>query len=376
MKKTICVYNIGIGNTELLAAKMQYWQKKGLKIKMVCPQFIVPQFKKIIKEVEYLEIPFCREVKSKFILIFELLKRSFIACFFIPQITKGTDVLYSISSVLDEVLVPFFIKLLKPKIIWAALFENEVKLIKPGNFFISLLAYLFYQASCLFLHKADKIFVISDELRSILLKKTFPKEKLILTGNAVEAVKIKKAISLKQRWCDGLFLGRIDEAKGIFDLIKICQNVVKKYPNFSLWIGGSGDQKTENKLKRIVNNLRLGQNIRFLGYVSGFRKFRLLANSKIFLFPSYSESFGVALLEAVCSGIKAVAYDLPIYKSIYLNDELMTVSIGDIDSFSKKVIHILDKKSFDNLNGLKLLELKKYRYDRIAQLELDNFNKT
>ena len=375
MKKTICIYNIGIGNTELLATKMRYWQKKGLKIKMVCPRSIVPQFKKLIKGVEYLEIPFCWEVKSKFVLIFELLKRSLVAGCLIPQIIRNTDFLYSISSVSDEVLLPFVIKLLNQKIIWVVLFENEVRLIRPGNFFISLLAYLFYQTSCLLLRKADKIFVISDELKSVLLKKGFAKEKLILTGNAVDSAKIKRAISLRQYWCDGLFMGRLDERKGVFDLIKICQNVTKKHPNFSLWIVGSGDQKTENKLKRMVNNLGLGQNIRFLGYVSGFRKFRLLANCKVFLFPSHSESFGVALLEAVCSGVKAVAYDLPTYKSIYLNDELSTVPIGDVRSFSQKVIELLGKKDFRNLNGLKLLESTKYRYNRIAQIELDNFNK-
>jgi len=372
-KKTVCIYNLGVGNTELLATKMLYWQKKGIKIKMVCPEYIVPSFKQLIKNVSYIKIPYCKIVRNKFILVFELVKQSFITCFFIPKITKNTDVLYSISSVLDALLVPFFIKISNKKIIWTALFENEVSMRKPGNFLIRLLAYLFYQISLLLLRKADKVFVISKELKLALVKRGFKKEKIILTGNAIDAVKIKKAIALKEYWCDGLFLGRIDRAKGVFDLVKICQLVIKKYPGFTLWIAGSGDQNTENKLIKKIKASKLSKNIKLLGYVSGFKKFRLLSNCKVFLFPSKSESFGVALLEAICSGIMAIAYDLPVYKTIYLNNELITVPLNDIDTFAKKAIHVLNRKKFQNISGLKLLNSPQYQYNRIAQLEMDNF---
>ncbi|PIS14952.1 hypothetical protein COT63_02560 [Candidatus Shapirobacteria bacterium CG09_land_8_20_14_0_10_38_17] len=375
IKKNICIYNLGVGNTELLVQKMLYWQKKEINIKMVCPEDIIPQFKKLIKDISYVKIPHCKIAKNKFVLVFELLKRSFTTCFFIPQITKDTDVLYSISSVLDVLLLPFFIKIFKSQITWTALFENKVYLCRPGNFFIRLLAFWFYQISLLLLRKADKIFVISPELKSFLINRGFKKEKIILTGNAVDRGKIKKAIALKKHWCDGLFLGRIDEAKGVFDLVKICQLVVKKYPDFILWITGSGDQNTKNKLVKKIKELKLGKNIKLLGYVSGFKKFRLLANCRVFLFPSKSESFGVALLEAICSGKIAIAYDLPAYKTIYLNNELITVPLNDINAFAKKVINVLNQKRFKNINGLKLLNSPQYQYDHLAQLEMDNFKK-
>ena len=375
MKKTVCIYNVGVGNTELLATKIAYWQKRGIKVKIVCPTAIVPQFKKLTKDITFITIPFCRIAKNKFILIGELLKRSLITVFFIPPIIKKTDVIYSISSVLDALLIPFLIKFFNRRIIWVAVFDNEVSMRRSGNFLIRLLAYLFYQLSCLLLRKADKIFVISEELKSALIKKGIKKERIVLTGNAVDAVKIKKAISIKEHWCDGLFLGRIDEAKGVFDLVKICQSVTKKYSDFTLWIAGSGDQSTEHKLVEKIKRAKLSKNIKLLGYVAGFKKFRLLANTNLFLFPSRRESFGVALLEAVCSGVKAVAYDLPAYKDIYRHNELITVSLGDISGFSKAVINLLDKKDFKNTNGLRLLNSPKYRYSRISQLELNSFIK-
>jgi len=115
MKKLVCIYNIGGGNTELLATKMRYWQKKGLKIRMVCPQWLVTDFEKLIKNVEYVGIPCCKKAETKIGLIFELLKRTGIAVFFLKRIVKYTTVLYSISSVLDELLLPFFIKCMRKR---------------------------------------------------------------------------------------------------------------------------------------------------------------------------------------------------------------------------------------------------------------------
>ncbi|KKQ97521.1 MAG: Glycosyltransferase, family 4 [Parcubacteria group bacterium GW2011_GWC2_39_11] len=374
MNKTVSVYNIGVGNIELLAKKIGYWQNQGLKIKMTCPKYAVPKFKELIDGIEYIEIPFCRQVGNKFILIFEFLKRFLISCCFISQIAQ-TDVLYSISSVLNEILLPFFVKLFNKKIVWVALFENEVPLKRPGNFLIRILAWIFYQISFLFLRTTDKIFAVSENLKLALIKKGFDIEKIVVTGNAIDRSEIEKAISQKEFWFDGLFVGRIEKAKGVFDLIKIGQGVVKEYPDFKLGIVGSGDIRIEEKLKRMTKDLGLEKNIKFFGYVSGPQKFRLLANSRIFLFPSHDESFGVALLEAVCSGIKTIAYDLPAYKNIYLNNELIAIPLGDIDSFSEKVISILNIKDFANPNGLKLLVSEEYSYERIAGLESDNFEK-
>jgi len=373
--KTICVYNIGVGNTDLLAKKISFWQDQDIKVKMVCPFFLVSDFKRLVQKVEYISIPFCKNPKSKLALIPELLKRSFLVIFYLPKIIKNTDVIYSISSVLDELLLPFFIRIFNKRIVWTALFENQVIFRKPGNLLIRGLSFTFYKISLLLLKRTDKIFVISEDLKTFLIKQNFEEKKLILTGNAIDKDHIKIALTHKQDWADALFLGRISQNKGIFDLIDICQKVKEKYPNFTLWIVGSGDQNTENEFKKAIDIFSLNKNIRLFGYVSGLQKFLFLTGCKVFVFPSYQESFGVALLEAVASGRKAIAYDLPAYKQIYLNNEIITVPAGDTDAFSKKLIEILDKKDFNNPIGSILLNSEKYSYERIAKLESDNFEK-
>lgn len=374
MIKTVCVFNIGVGNTQLLATKIKHWQKMGYQIRMVCPTHVVGDFNKLVDGIDYITIPRCNEVDNKLGLVVELLKRNFIGLFYIPRMIRKTEVIYSISSVLDELLLPYLIKILRGRrITWVALFENEVARDGRGNGFIRWLSFSFYRISLLLLRKADTVFAISKQLHKLLVDERINKNRIVVTGNAVDGEMIMKAIRTRRYQCDGLFMGRIDENKGVFDLVKVIILLKKEWPHFKLWLAGSGDKIVERKLLAEIKKERLGQNIKLLGYVAGFPKFRLLANSRVFLFPSYTESFGVALLEAVCSGTHAVAYELPAYKEIYQHGEITQVKRGDLGAFAQATLSILKKYSFGQLNkdGLRLAQ--KYTYERIASLEAGYF---
>ena len=70
--------------------------------------------------------------------------------------------------------------------------------------------------------------------------------------------------------------------------------------------------------------MHLINNVLFLGYRKGLEKFNIITSSKCFWFLSVSESesFGIALLEAVCLGLPALVYDLDPFKKIYKNNEV------------------------------------------------------
>jgi glycosyltransferase involved in cell wall biosynthesis len=134
---------------------------------------------------------------------------------------------------------------------------------------------------------------------------------------------------------------------------------------------GKGDITTERKYKRKIKDRKLERNIQFLGYKTGLEKFNIIKSSKIFLFLSKTESFGIALLEAVCSGIPAIAYDLPAYRGIYRNGEVFLFKKNDYQSVAEKLEEIIDKKLFGNEKG-KLL-LRQYSWDTIAEREYKAF---
>ena len=93
----------------------------------------------------------------------------------------------------------------------------------------------------------------------------------------------------------------------------------------------------------------------------------LIKSSKIFIFPSYNESFGIALLEAVSCGLPSFAYNLKAYKQIYKNNEVLTFPIGDFKKMALSIIKTLSNKDFKNPKGQLLLN--NYSWPKIAQIE-------
>ncbi len=361
------------GNIIPLLLKIKTWQNKHSEIFVIGNKDLKRQIKRLNileKGCQFMELSGTRKIKGKFYLIFEGLRRNF-KLIKTAKNYRNFDVVYSISSVLDLILFPFFLKITSKKTKWVTVFDNKVPLTDPGNKVVRFLAWMFFYLSLMLLRRADFIFVISEDLKDYLIQKGFDKEKIILTGNAIEADLIKKAKRDKRYNIDALFIGRINEAKGIYDMLDVLELVKKKYPNFQLAIMGKGDMTTEKRYKKEVKNRELGENVRFLGYKTGLEKFNIIKSSKTFLFLSKRESFGIALLEAVCSGIPALAYDLRQYENIYKNNEVIVFKKGDYESVAKKMIQLFNRKNFKNKEGELLIG--KYNWNKIAKIEFNSF---
>jgi glycosyltransferase involved in cell wall biosynthesis len=319
------------------------------------------------------EIKKIPEIKlTKFGYIRYSIKRNYKALKNYKRIFKGTfDIIYSPSSVLDLVLFPFIAKILGKKIKWATVFDNTVPFTDPGNKIIRFLAWLFFQISVFLIRKADVVFVSTPELMEYLIKRNFDKNKLVQTNFAIEGDLIKQAKPDERFNIDMLFIGRINETKGIYDMLKALKIIKKKYPDFQFAIMGRGDEVTERQFKNRIREMGLDKNIQFLGYRNGQEKFNIIKSSKCFWFLSVSksESFGMALLEAVCSGLPAFVYDLEPFKRIYKNGEVFMFKKNDYESVAKKVIDVFDKNNFENKEGESLVD--KYSWDRIAEIEYE-----
>ncbi len=303
--------------------------------------------------------------------LFHSLKRNFFVLKNTSRILEAEnfDVIYTPSSVLDFVIFPYYLKITGKKIKWATTLANIVPPTDPGGKAIRFLAWIFFQISLRMIRKADVIFVPTPEIMDYLAKKRFAGNKLILTGFGIESDMIEKAHPDGKYKIDALFVGRINETKGIYDMLKVLKIVRKKYPDFQLAIMGDGDKITKDKFWRKIKKANLENNIRFLGYKDGKEKYDIIKSAKCFWFLSVSrsESFGVALLEAVCSGIPAFAYDLPQFAWLYPNGEVDISSVGDYKLVAEKVLKLFESGNFSNGKG-KLL-LGKYSWEKTAEIE-------
>lgn len=138
-----------------------------------------------------------------------------------------------------------------------------------------------------------------------------------------------------------LFIGRIDETKGIFDVLEcIAENKSYFEDKITLEIGGTGDVERMHNL--IINN-GLETFVHFCGWVSGEQKQQCFSQADIFIHPSYIESFGIAILEAMSYGLPIITTSIGGIPDLVQNGENgITVEPGNKEQIRNAMQRLLE----------------------------------
>jgi glycosyltransferase involved in cell wall biosynthesis len=106
-----------------------------------------------------------------------------------------------------------------------------------------------------------------------------------------------------------LFLSRVDVKKGLDLLIAAFALVAPQHADLRLIICGEGDPALLAALKQQAEALGLNGRITWAGQVSGEMRLAAFAAAEMFVLPSHSENFGIALLEAMAAGLPCISTD-------------------------------------------------------------------
>ena len=133
-----------------------------------------------------------------------------------------------------------------------------------------------------------------------------PRAEIACVPNGVEL----PAMPANRRWKpEGrlrlLYMGRLDPKKGIENLLKALVSLSDI--DLQLMICGRGVEDYEEKLQRLVAQLRLGGRVRFLGQVDGVNKAHVVFHSDLCVVPSFTENFGMVVAEALAHGVPVIA---------------------------------------------------------------------
>jgi glycosyltransferase involved in cell wall biosynthesis len=100
-----------------------------------------------------------------------------------------------------------------------------------------------------------------------------------------------------------LFLSRLDQKKGLDLLLPAFAEVRRQHPAALLAIAGDGDAAFVNGLSALAAQLAINEHIVWTGFLGGQDKLAAMAAAAVFALPSYSENFGIALVEALAAGL-------------------------------------------------------------------------
>src|SRR5207248_3046583 len=98
-----------------------------------------------------------------------------------------------------------------------------------------------------------------------------------------------------------LFLGRIHPIKGLSLIIDAWAKLRPR--KWQLQIAGPDEVGYRAELEKIVSAVSLSGAVHFSGPVHGEAKDRAFANADLFILPSFSESFGMVIGEALAHGV-------------------------------------------------------------------------
>jgi glycosyltransferase involved in cell wall biosynthesis len=195
-----------------------------------------------------------------------------------------------------------------------------------------------------FIRSANIVFVVNEQVKSDLIEMRFDPGKIRVSSNGVDYNYIASINPTDDTRYDGCFCGRLVKRKGIYDLIRIWKLVTSRYPNSKLVIVGDGPEYT--RLSDILKEMNLVESIILTGFISERDKFLIMKRSKVFIFPSYEEGWGIAVAEAIACGLNVVLYDIGTYNVV--GKHVIMVEKANTGKMAEIIIDLIEKESQKN----------------------------
>lgn len=170
------------------------------------------------------------------------------------------------------------------------------------------------------------------------LAKTFPREKIMAISNGINVDHFGNGDKLKPREqfrfehnipSDSqliVIVGELKALKGQEDFVLASQIVAEKFPKAYFIIVGkepSFEKKYRQKLKRLIKVFGLKEKYLWLNWVEDTAT--LLHTCDVFVSASHTESFGLAILEAMASGTAVVATETKGASELLGNENLVPI---------------------------------------------------
>ncbi|WP_348700001.1 glycosyltransferase family 4 protein [Duganella fentianensis] len=206
---------------------------------------------------------------------------------------------------------------------------------------------VFYRDECgplgqrwvsLTLCRAARVVALTSSWRAAL-EQIAPSAQITVLGNPVALVGTLPPAPAERRHV--LFLGRLRDKKGVYDLVRAMPVVLAQVPQARFTLAGDGDLAGTAALAR---ELGVEAALHLPGWVDGSDKDQLLASADVLVLPSYFEGLPICVLEAMALGIPVVSTNVGGIPEVLDQGRCgILLTPGDIPSLSQAILQLLQE---------------------------------
>jgi glycosyltransferase involved in cell wall biosynthesis len=202
----------------------------------------------------------------------------------------------------------------------------------------------FYKAMVRFLIHNSEAVVILSGIWIDTFNDNFKIKRSLVIRNPVEK-RIESVIPrTNNRFTNFLFLGRIADHKGIFDLL---QAIIEDQPNLrgkcKLYVGGNHDVE---KLQQIIADNKIADLVEYVGWIQENDKDEHYRACDYFILPTYHEAMPMTILESFSYGKPVISTPVgSIPEILQHNHNGFLFTPGDIAALKKLINEVIDNPS-------------------------------
>lgn len=357
----------------------KFWQKKNFSIHILSSSNIKKLCSLFGVQGEFYRIANPTEKITKYSFFLRFLQSIFALPKSLQYFSAG--IVYSSNDALFDILPAFFLKMKHRKTIrwvavvhWLPPFPPWKR--KQSSLLHSLLFFFNERVSLFFIRFfSDVVLAVSRSTEIQLKNYGFPMNKVKVVQCGVDYEFIETVSdTIHEKKYDAVFMKRIQSVKGAFDLVRIWKEVVRKKQNARLLVLGTGGEELV-KLKKMIRFEKLNRHIELGGHIADRKeKIKKLAESKLFILPSYEENWAIVIGEALAAGLPVLAYNLKELKMVWKN-YFTSIPLGDTKTFANEIIKYL-KKQTSTLSAIKKrnrLFVRQFEWKKIADEEIKIF---
>lgn len=290
--------------------------------------------------------------------------------YYLFYLRKQTDI------IVDEVhWFPFFSVLYAPKKTVALVCEVADKLFFTIFPYPIALFWRTFEKIYLYLYKHVPTMVISHSTYKDLIKEGHVSSNIMILPMGLTLPSTIKHFP-KENNPTLIYVARLNQQKGIFDVIKAFSLIHEKLPTSKLWIVGSGTQKITQQLKELLEQENITNAVILFGFVDGQKKFELLARSYLLISASVQEGWGLTVPEAGITKTPSVVYNTNGFCDIIENNKNGLLVAHKPEALRDGVLSIVsDKKKYQQMQLAIYKTAKQYSWENTASISLNFLNR-